>query len=91
MAESITQVLGVRAAVPGTVDPGGVCFDPEVLRLRLAQVWAAQQEKLDHFGFTTRESAQSACGCGEFVFQRHGLSAFFVMVRATGQMKRKAA
>ena len=81
-------MLGVHPPAEGTVNPDGFSVDPEVLRLRLAIVFEKQQRKLDLFGFRTREEAQTACGRGEFVFERHGLAAFFIQVRATGEMRR---
>lgn len=90
MSESFTQVLSVRAAVAGTVDPGGVCADPEVLRLRLGVLWACQQDAIDNCHFSTREQAKQACKRGDKVVELHGLSGFFVRVRATGQLLRHA-
>lgn len=88
MSESVTQVLSVRPAAAGTVDPGGVCADPEVLRLRLFRLWDIQQDTIDHCHFSTREQAKQACKRGDIVVELHGLGGFFVRVARTRELLR---
>lgn len=80
---TMTETLGIPAAPEGTIDPGGVCADPVVLRLRLGIVWALQDEAAEgksRFGraFTDKAEARAACGRGQVVIQPHGLAGFFV-------------
>ena len=81
------RVLGVRPAAAGTVDPGGVCADPEVLRLRLEVLLGLQQDMIDHCHFADRETARSSLARDEKIVELHGLSGFFVRT-SDGGLKR---